>query len=243
VKILIAIDDTDNLQSRGTGFLARKMAERLVAEGLALVWGITRHQLLVHDDIPYTSHNSAACIAAEAVDIEKITYLCRRFLSSECAQGSDAGLCIADEARVSKQVVDWGYSAKRDVLSLPNAVKLAASEKLYLEGFSGTHGGMIGALAAVGLHKAGNDGRFLWVKGMRKYMGVMKCCEIFDETGVDEIRHEEEKIVDKGARCLLPEWWRPLLREHKKILLVEPVDNPYYEYQLITKDRLKRYSS
>jgi hypothetical protein len=58
--IYIGLDDTDNKTSRGTGRLARAIAESL-AERYA-VRGITRHQLLVDPRVPYTSHNSSATL-------------------------------------------------------------------------------------------------------------------------------------------------------------------------------------
>ena len=60
-KIFVAFDDTDNLDGPyGTGKVARWFLEGL-PEGLT-AWGVVRQQLLVHDDIPFTSHNSSACI-------------------------------------------------------------------------------------------------------------------------------------------------------------------------------------
>lgn len=243
MKLLIAIDDTDNKQSRGTGFLARTLAVRLENAGLAKISGITRHQLFVHEDIPFTSHNSAACIASEGNEIGKINYLCRSLIRSESATGSDPGLCIAGEDLVDEDVIGWGRRAKKEVLALPEAQKLAAQKGISLEGLGGTNGGMIGALAAVGLHKTGNDGRFLWVKGMRKYMGVMCINEIFAETGVEEIKYGEETLKEMDSRVLMPEWWRPVLMDRKRILLVEKSESDLYEYNVIPKDHLKRISS
>ena len=61
----IGIDDTDNLESRGTGHRARQLGTGLQNAGIARLISITRHQLLVHKDIPYTSHNSSACLLIE----------------------------------------------------------------------------------------------------------------------------------------------------------------------------------
>ena len=47
--LLIGIDDTDNLESRGTGYRARMLARHLGEAQLGTVTGITRHQLLVDD--------------------------------------------------------------------------------------------------------------------------------------------------------------------------------------------------
>ncbi|WP_041355139.1 hypothetical protein [Nitrosococcus halophilus] len=60
-RYFIGIDDTDNRESRGTGYRARTLGAQLEEKGLAILEGVTRHQLLVSPAIPYTSHNSAAC--------------------------------------------------------------------------------------------------------------------------------------------------------------------------------------
>jgi hypothetical protein len=60
-QILIGIDDTDNAETHGTGRRARQLGERLAADGLAEVDGITRHQLLIDPRIPYTSPANRAC--------------------------------------------------------------------------------------------------------------------------------------------------------------------------------------
>jgi len=244
MNIFIAIDDTDNHESRGTGFLARRLAEKLENYDLAKITGVTRHQLLVDDRIPYTSHNSAACITAGAEKIEEIIYICRTFLRSESAAGSDAGLCVASEELVSEDIVNWGLKAKKEVLTMDAAFKLAKNTNVFLEGFCGTHGGVIGAMAAVGLRKTGNDGRFLWVRGMRKYMGVMNTREILEETGVEVILGKDGIPLMNGSRILLPEWWRPVLKNNKAVLMVEPnTETEFYEYKVISKDDIKRITA
>ena len=82
MRYLIGIDDTDNLESRGTGFRARCLGAELAGAGLARVDGVSRHQLLVHPDIPYTSHNSALCLDAHVPDgrIDEVREYCRDFL-------------------------------------------------------------------------------------------------------------------------------------------------------------------
>ena len=47
ITLLIGLDDTDNLDSCGTGFHARAIASGLHAAGLAEKSYVTRHQLLV----------------------------------------------------------------------------------------------------------------------------------------------------------------------------------------------------
>ncbi len=244
MKLLIAIDDTDNLESRGTGHCARTLAIHLQERRLAEVSGITRHQLFVHENIPYTSHNSAACLVADGEKLDEIIYICGRFLINNSAKGSDAGLCILPWESVTSEIERWGVAAKREVLTLENAKALAEKSNIYLQGFTGTHGGMIGALAAVGLRKAGNDGRFLMIRGMRQLMGVMRIEEIFAETGVEEIVCSDNKPIPPHSKILLDTWWRPILRNNKATLIVDKVnDNIYHEYRIIPKNILKELSA
>lgn len=62
--IYVGLDDTDTKDSRGTGRLARSIALALSTK--YHIFGVTRHQLFVHPDIPFTSHNSSAVIHVEA---------------------------------------------------------------------------------------------------------------------------------------------------------------------------------
>jgi hypothetical protein len=66
MKVYLGFDDSDTQDSQyGTGKLARWFQNDM-PEGCTCL-GVVRQQLLVCDDIPYTSHNSAACLIAELV--------------------------------------------------------------------------------------------------------------------------------------------------------------------------------
>ena len=160
MKVLIGIDDTDNFESRGTGFHARQLGRLIEEQNYGKVWGITRHQLFVHKEIPYTSHNSSACLKVEIQNFDLIIELCRNFLIKISASGSDAGLCIASIENINKDIIDWGLQAKKQILKKEDAHLLAEKNCIYLEGLTGEKIGVIGSLAAVGLHYYGNDGRF-----------------------------------------------------------------------------------
>ena len=70
--LIIGLDDTDVLGTRGTGYLARTIAG-VLAETYPLL-GVTRHQLLVHPQIPCTKNNSCAGILldAPAADTQRV---------------------------------------------------------------------------------------------------------------------------------------------------------------------------
>jgi hypothetical protein len=242
MRYLIGIDDTDNLESRGTGHRARQMAESLVQTGLASTLGITRHQLLVSPEIPYTSHNSSACLLFEAApqNEDRIWQACCDFLLRESAPGSDAGLCLSVWEHVTPQVRAFGIRAKQVVLTQLEAGQTAHDNDIRLLGLTGTHGGIIGALAGVGLHRDGNDGRYLWLPGMRELTGIHTVAEICAQAHIDAVRPgngpelSPETLVDVG------EWVRPILRGGQAILFVEEQNN---EWHILSKDRIKSLSN
>ena len=164
LNLLISIDDTDNLDSPGSGTAAELLAAALEAEGLANCADISRHQLFVHKDIPYTSHNSAMCFPASARtdDLEAIIHFGRDFLRREAAAGSDPGLCVMqnDSPLDQESLIAFGHDAKKRILTKDAAYQLARHLHIHLSEHGGSGIGVIGALAAIGLRLSGNDGRF-----------------------------------------------------------------------------------
>jgi len=248
VYYLIGIDDTDNPDSRGTGFRARQLGMRLAEAGLGQLLGITRHQLFVHPDIPYTSHNSSACLSlqADAAPAEALQDFCRDYLAAESADGSDAGLCIAPYENISKAIMKWGAKAKKEVLFLQDATELAKDHKLYLEGFTGTLIGQIGALAAVGLRKSGNDGRFIWLQGARELRdfdaGVYTANELIWETGIEFVQTLDGTLVPGRDKIACNGWTRPVLLNNSAVLLVEKINFADYGWKTIAKEHIRTIS-
>lgn len=245
--VYVGIDDTDNLESRGTGFRARQLAARIIETGLGLVHGITRHQLFVSPEIPYTSHNSSACLAvtlSKTAAIADLATFCRAFLEKESAPGSDAGLCIRSGTGVPDAVKDFGGRAKDSVLTAADAHELAKANGCHLEGVTGDHGGVIGALSAVGLRAAGIDGRFIWVQGLREMARTrLSLQSLLGRTGVDCVQTRDGLVLDDPLEQIdLGEWPRPVLRAHKAALLVEENDDRSHAYwRVVPKDYLKRF--
>ncbi len=245
--VYVGIDDTDNLESRGTGFRARQLASLISDTGLGRVQGITRHQLFVSDDIPYTSHNSSACLAVslhQSTNLEDLAVVCRTFLEKESAPGSDAGFCVSPGIDVPEAVKAFGSRAKDTVLTATDAFDLAEASGCHLEGVTGDHGGVIGALSAVGLRATGVDGRFIWVQGLRE-MALMKLPlqSLLRETGVDCVQTREGHVIDNPLEQIdLGEWPRPVLRAHKAALLVEENDDlSHAHWRVVPKDYIKRF--
>jgi len=233
-RVYIAIDDTDTIEtdtaaSRGTGAVARDLAALLDRRGLGRSLGVTRHQLLVDPRIPYTSHNSAACLLIETngAPVEELAVAAAAFLSAEAAPGSDAGLCVAPEARVGPTITDFGRRAKREVLTAAAAHRLAEEAGLHLSGHTGERIGVIGALAAVGLRQSGNDGRFLDLNGLRALHGVQPVATLHG-TGIRRFRSMTSPVtlrptdtIDVGEK-----WPQPILEHGEPTLILERVALP-----------------
>lgn len=244
MRFLIGVDDTDNLESRGTGFRARNLGAELTERGLGRLRGVSRHQLYVHDDIAYTSHNSSLCLDVEEVgDLDSLTAYCRDFLLRESAPGSDAGLCIAAWDAVPADVISYGRSAKDTVLTRDSAVAQAAAADVFLEGLTGDHGGMIGALSAVGLRRSGADGRFVWLQGVRELSGVARTASLLAETGIEVIRSRTGDVPGAEELIKVDPWPRAVLLDGQAVLLVEKPeqDNVGHDWQLLAREVIRQY--
>lgn len=239
MQLLIGIDDTDNLESRGTGYCARQLANWLVENELAVPGGITRHQLLADLRIPYTSHNSSACLCVETASVPGVWDACREFLLQAGAPGSDVGLCIAQPEQVSKQVTDFGNRAKQEVLTTGEAEQLAAEHRIRIAGLTGTGGGIIGALAGIGLRQAGEDGRFLWLPGLRELRGEYPVAQICAQGHIDRICTLDGFDLGPDTRVDVGEWVRPVLRGGQATLYVEQQERGWYS---LSKDQIKSIS-
>ena len=168
----MGVDDTDVLGRKpGTGRLARELGATLQEQGLARLRGVVRQQLLVDPRIPYTSHNSPACLVLDLAGAapQPAFDAAARYVAERSAPGSDPGLCLAEAASLNGAVRAFGVRASVEVVTKGEAIDLAAREGLRLVELGGTGDGIIGALAGVGLTAGGNAGRFLeYGEGLRE---------------------------------------------------------------------------
>ncbi|MGR8932256.1 MAG: hypothetical protein ACU836_16630 [Gammaproteobacteria bacterium] len=228
LDLLLGIDDTDNLESRGTGFRVRRLGKLLEQNRLALISGITRHQLFVSPLIPYTSHNSAACMGVMVAEErrDELIAFCRDYLFNECAVGSDAGLCVAEAAMVSTEIQQFGRRAKTEVLTQQQSRELASRHGFFLEGLTGDQGGVIGALAAVGLRAEGREGRFIGLRGIRDLaIEDYSLAQLQTQTDIEAVQTVDgEPVTDPEATITMGDWVRPVLFNGQATLLVEKQD-------------------
>ncbi|MCP3875117.1 MAG: hypothetical protein GY699_18435 [Desulfobacteraceae bacterium] len=164
MNYLVCIDDTDMPGTKGTGWLAQELCEILSSRGIADHSPISRHQLYVHEDIPYTSHNSSMCfeLALKKDTIDPVIHFMANFLETRSELGSDPGLCVAGltESLDRKSLIEFGINAKQNVSSKKAAYTLAKKLGIHLSEHGGTGQGVVGSVAGVGLRLSGNDGRY-----------------------------------------------------------------------------------
>jgi tRNA(Ile2) C34 agmatinyltransferase TiaS len=230
MRIYIGFDDTDNLAAnRGPGKLARWFEDEL-PEGCKME-GVVRQQLLVDERIPYTSHNSSACVVVHAPDASWVALLTARAMEHvkrHSLEGSDPGLCVAPEDdNPLAGLIAFGRDCTARVVTQQEA--LAAASPFHLSGHGGTNDGIIGAAAAVGLTASGWSGRFIEYGRLRKFA---------DPVRVLELERSNILVVssDRDARVPAPEdlvytkgWLRPRLLGKRAVLLVTPRDEGVWE--------------
>jgi hypothetical protein len=221
MKVYLGFDDTDTADSPiGTGKLVRWF-QGAMPEGCRCL-GVVRQQLLVSDQIAYTSHNSSACLIAELPAPDLLSAVIERaaaHLKQHSMDGSDPGLCAATEMDAATQaLVDFGYLCTRAVVSQRQA--LEAAHGVHLSGHGGTHDGIIGAAAAVGLTLSGWSGRFIEMGNLRALPGEVLVSELY-QTGVHVVAMERDALVPAPNDTVVTNGWlRPRLLGHRPVLLV-----------------------
>jgi len=248
MRTLVCIDDTDNLETRGTGALASAMIEHIEGKGWGKCSYITRHQLYFHQDIPYTSHNSAMCFVIDHQHNirDPLTAFASDFLKRESAEGSDPGLCIAkyENYKNHQPLINYGLRAKKEILTKELAYNTAKELGIHLSEHGGTGGGIIGALAGVGLRLSGNDGR---IKGKIKFPipgDILTVKEILENSDIDIVQSLEGNPIFENDKIKLGEKVKAVFLDHRKVLLVYKeldIESKIYCWHTCIKDQLKKY--
>jgi hypothetical protein len=221
MQIYIGFDDTDTLESPfGTGKLARWFGAEL-PDGCNCL-GVIRQQLFVCPEIPFTSHNSSACLLAEISDLAILKTVIEKaanHLARHAAAGSDPGLCVVSETDPCiPDLMAFGHCCMHKVLSQTQALRAVGSS--HLSGHGGTKDGIIGAAAAVGLTAAGWQGRYIEFGGLRDFPQMMSVSELnarqialisVDRDGSAPAPHD--MVITNG-------WLRPRRMAHEPVLLV-----------------------
>jgi tRNA(Ile2) C34 agmatinyltransferase TiaS len=221
--IYVGIDDTDTLETRGTNRLARHIV-RLMSGEYRCVW-IARHQLLFDPRVPYTSKNGSASIVLEPLRDETVNALADRveaIMRGDFYVGSDPGLCVTN--RKIAAITAFGQRCQQALIKRDEARTLAAEHDIVLRGLGGTEDGVIGALAAVGLAMAGNDGRVIQLGDSDDDKSGWQSIEQLRERGVVVRTLAENQPVNSGL-VDIGKKLRPNLRDRQFVLFVESIES------------------
>ncbi|MBF4692373.1 hypothetical protein [Fusibacter ferrireducens] len=271
MRIYVCIDDTDNIDSIGTGTVADYIKEKIEEELELVCTPTTRHQLLIHEDIPYTSHNSSMCFVVEqsrsdmvnTLDMldksdtqvfeneanlwtesyEQIKRIATDTILEYRAEGSDPGLCVVlnPDEEVHSKLIQFGMEAKVSIKTKSDAYGLASALGIHLSEHGGTGGGVIGAMAGVGLRLSGNDGE---VKASLKSLdkGLYSVEALMALPEVDVIRHRDSLSIVESGDILFTSKSKTILRDGQFTLFVLGSEGAYkaLEKKAIRKMEIKQ---
>jgi hypothetical protein len=122
---------------------------------------------------------------------------------------------------VPPAAIEWGRRCRREVVDAAEARAIARACGIHLEGLGGTEGGVIGALAAVGLAATGDHGRVIQDERWTGEVAGEATVDAIRARGVDAILEEaggaevRRGVVDAGKKL------RPNRRGGRTVLLVE----------------------
>lgn len=247
MQFYLSIDDTDNLESPGSGQLAESLAGSLSSSGLAChCTAISRHQLYVHDAVPYTSHNSSMCFTAEALHgLNDIISFSQQFLKLYSAPGSDPGLCIAvrDDSLDRSALIAYGLRAKRTLIDKEEAIRTAGNAGVHLSEHGGTGDGIIGALAGAGLRMSGDDGRLRGWLDLGRNSEIITVGQLLDIPAVDRVTCPDGSPLPDNAEILIAEpRVKTVLNNHLRVVpTAYTPDNRSPKLRTLTKKEIKKF--
>ncbi|MCL2504049.1 MAG: hypothetical protein FWE94_05555 [Coriobacteriia bacterium] len=246
MKSVLCIDDTDSLTKKiSTGKIADYIKGALVERGIGICSAITRHQLLLHEDIPYTSHNSSMCMELETEGDKsaEIISLGTNVLEEHMDESSSPGFCYCISNALSEtsrgELIGFGKRAKREVLKKEDAYHLAERLGLHLSEHGGTGQGVIGAVAGIGLRLSGDDGTY---RGKMKITptrsdGLISVDDICAQSGASEVRDMEGAVLGRGQLLHIGEHAKAIRVDHKKVIMVSRQEDG--SYRACTKEELR----
>jgi hypothetical protein len=242
MRIYSGFDDTDTtLSDRGTGKLSRWFENKLPTG--TRQWGVIRQQLPVLEGIPFTSHNSSACVVVEADDpsfADTLTTLAAEHIQEYFLEGSDPGLCVvAENNHPMNGLINFGKECCSRIVTQKEAME--AARDVHLSGHGGTNDGIIGAAAAVGLTMYGWSGRFIEFGRLRDFADSVTVGEL-EEKGIQVVSIDRNAIVPGPADLLKTNGWlRPRLWGGKPILAVQAFQEEPFKWEVVGKKGKKAH--
>jgi tRNA(Ile2) C34 agmatinyltransferase TiaS len=243
MQVYIGFDDTDNENAhRGTGKLARWFKDELPED--CYIEGVLRQQLLIHKKIPYTSHNSSACLIVNVPDasmVEKLIVKAIAHVKRHALEGSDPGVCVVGEGdKDLPEIIDLGRRCTEKIVTQKEAIE--ATRNSHLSGHGGTNDGIIGAAAAVGLTASGWSGRFIEYHGLRDFPDPVHVSEL-ERSNIIVVSVDRDATVPAPADLVHTKGWlRPRLLGGKAVLIVNRKSEGAWESIGEKRNKGHRYS-
>ena len=249
MKYLVCIDDTDMPGTKGTGWLVQELCEKLEKRGMSSCSPISRHQLFVHEDIPYTSHNSSMCfeINLENQAMEPIISYMANFLETRAEPGSDPGLCVAklDSRLARKELIAFGKMAKQAVISKAAAYDFARQSGIHLSEHGGTGDGVVGAVAGIGLRLSGNDGRYRGWYHLGQPGSIVRVDTLCGFPFIDQLVTRSGTVLSREMSVSIgSEKTKTVRMDSRQVVVVlknEEIETTGVEYRTITKKEATQY--
>lgn len=240
MRYYLGFDDTDTLDAdRGTGKLARWFEDCL--PGHLRFRGVVRQQLPVLPEIPFTSHNSAACVLLEGPAateiIPELVDLAAAHIATHFLAGSDPGLCVANGQQATQSAF-FAFAQRCTHAVVSQKEARAAAGHMHLSDHGGNGDGIIGAAAAVGLTAAGWYGRFIEWGGLRDLPEALSVAQL-NALGIRVVSLDRDaRVPAPGDPVITHGWVRPRLLGAEPVLWVRPAQEGSWE----NGDRRKRHS-
>jgi hypothetical protein len=176
----------------------------------------------VDERVPYTSHNSSACVVLELEDPQGLKGIIERaaaHIGAHFLEGSDPGVCVAAAGAPGlAELADFGRHCTCRVVNQKAA--LAAAAGVHLSAHGGSGDGIIGAAAAVGLTAAGWCGRFIEFGLLREYPDMVRVKDL-EAHRIAVVSVDRDAAVPGPADMVLTNRWvRPRLMAGRPVLLV-----------------------
>ena len=146
---------------------------------------------------------------------------------SDFIPGSDPGLAVAGHDDVPLEITAFGLEAKMTVRTQDEARALARKCGIRLAGLGGTNGGVIGALAGIGLAASGNDGRYILFRNLRDFSGDIRVEDLLS-AGVSRVTTLQGDPVTAGI-VRVRKFPKPAIRNRTAVLYIEERDGMYHE--------------
>lgn len=239
-KAYVCIDDTDEIgYEKSTGMISEEIQE-YIASKYAKCSLITRHQLFIHEDIPYTSHNSSMCFTVDLNEEQKqdVINFVIAHIEKYSAPTSQPGVCIGFEKDIKDvaKLIQFGFDAKTKVLTKSDAYAMAKEINFHLSEHKNDGQGVIGAIAGVALRLYGSDGR---VKGNIKLKNEsISVKDLLEYESIDEVQFKDGSKASDDIDVFLSDKLKRVMLKHKSVVLIQKSENGY---ELLRTEQLRSY--